>query len=144
MTPDTFLDGLRHDEIVAAIREAEATTSGEIRVFVSRKERPDALAAAKRRFLKLGMDRTEERNAVLIYVAPRSRSFAVVGDTGVHAKCGETFWVEAARGMESRFRAGEFTEGIVETVRRAAGLLSRHFPRSPDDRNELPDGVVTD
>ena len=40
------------------------------------------------------MTRTRERNAVLLYFAPVSRKFAVVGDAGVHEKCGAGFWEE--------------------------------------------------
>ncbi|MBC8095022.1 MAG: hypothetical protein H7Y43_04345, partial [Akkermansiaceae bacterium] len=59
-----FLDQLRHEEIVAAIRVAELRTSGELRVFISRKEVEDAVAAAQGEFLRLGMEKTSERNGV--------------------------------------------------------------------------------
>lgn len=144
MTAEEFLNQLNHDGIVAAIKSAEAKTSGEIRVFISHKHRADALAAAQRRFAKLGMTKTRERNAVLIYVAPLARTFAVIGDMAVHAKCGEPFWKEVATAMETRFRQGGFTEGIIEAIRRAGELLAKHFPPKPDDRNELPDSVETD
>ncbi|MBI3874933.1 MAG: TPM domain-containing protein [Verrucomicrobia bacterium] len=144
MTPDEFLNQLNHDDIVAAIKSAESKTSGEIRVFISHKQRADALAAAQRRFAKLGMTKTRERNAVLIYVAPLARKFAIIGDVAVHAKCGEPFWKEVAAAMETRFRKGEFTQGIIEGVTRAGELLAQHFPGKPDDRNELPDSVETD
>ncbi|MBI3875751.1 MAG: TPM domain-containing protein [Verrucomicrobia bacterium] len=144
MTADEFLNQLNHDDIVAAIKSAEAKTSGEIRVFISHKQRADALDAAQRRFAKLGMTKTRERNAVLIYVAPLTRKFAVVGDTGVHTKCGEPFWKELAAVMETHFRKGEFTQGILRGIDRAGDLLAQHFPRKPDDQNELPDSVATD
>src|SRR5215468_2304162 len=41
-----FLKKLRREEIVAAIREAEKKTSGEIRVFISRRPTPDPLKDA--------------------------------------------------------------------------------------------------
>ncbi len=144
MTADEFLSRLNHDDIVAAIKSAEAKTSGEVRVFVSHKQRPDALAAARRRFTKLGMTKTRERNGVLIYVAPRSRTFAIIGDEGVHAKCGETFWREVAATMTEQFSTGNFTAGVIHGVQKAGALLAQHFPRQDDDRNELPDRVVTD
>ena len=43
--------------------------------------------------------------------------------------------------MSDRFRAAEFKEGIVQGMTRAGGLLAEHFPRRPDDDNELPDRV---
>lgn len=130
-----------HERVVAAIAAAEARTSGEIRVLIAKQKAPDAVAVAQGHFERLGMTRTAARNGVLIFVAPRSRTFAVIGDTGVHEKCGESFWKLLAAAMEAHFRHGEFTEGLVHGIERAGGLLAENFPRSPDDRNELPDAV---
>ena len=79
-----FLNQLRHDDIVAAIRNAEQKTSGEIRVFISHKNVDDPVAAAQSHFERLGMTKTHHRNGILIFVAPRARKFAVIGDTAVH------------------------------------------------------------
>lgn len=127
--------------VVAAIAAAELRTSGEIRVLVSRREAPDPVAAARLQFERLGMTKTAERNGVLIFLAPRSRTFAVLGDTGVHARCGETFWAELASAMTERFRAGDFTAGLVQGIERAGTLLAEHFPRRDDDSDELPNEV---
>jgi uncharacterized membrane protein len=139
-----FLNQLQHDEIIAAIRAAEQKTSGEIRVFVSRKTVTDPIAAAQSEFERLGMTKTRERNGVLIYVAPRSQKFAVIGDEGVHQRCGDEFWQQLAGEMTGHFRKEAFTRGIVLAVNKAGELLARHFPGRPDDRNELPNQVAGD
>ena len=144
MKPRVFIDQLRHEEIVAAIREAEQKTSGEIRVFITRKPVVDPLVEAQAHFLEMGMDHTREHNGVLIFVAPRSHKFAVIGDTAVHGKCGETFWNELASEMSKYFRDSHFTRGIIHGVRKAGELLAQHFPHRPDDRNELSDEVEHD
>jgi uncharacterized membrane protein len=130
-----------HERIVAAIGAAEKRTSGEIRVVVARHAVADPITTARRHFERLGMTNTAARNGVLILVAPRSRNFAVIGDSGVHEKCGEGFWQELAAAMTEQFRAGQFTEGITLGIERAGALLAEHFPCQPDDRNELPDDV---
>jgi uncharacterized membrane protein len=139
-----FLNKLRHEEIVAAIQAAEKLTSGEIRVFISRNPVEDPVPAAQNQFVALGMEKTRDRNGVLIFVAPRAHKFAVIGDVAVHARCGEEFWTELAREMSSHFRKSEFTAGIVHGVRKAGELLAAHFPRRPGDTNELSDQVETD
>ena len=144
MREKDFLKQLRHDDIVAAIRDAEHRTSGEIRVFISHKPIEDPVASAQSAFQHLGMEKTREHNAVLIFVAPRTHKFAVIGDDGVHAKCGDGFWQELAKAMTDHFRKSEFTPGIVLGVKRAGELLAQHFPRRSDDRNELPDRVAHD
>lgn len=142
MNAPEFIQQLRENEIVAAIRAAEQKTSGELRVFISRQENvADPVAAAQQEFDRLGMTHTRERNGVLIYLAPGPRKFAVIGDTGIHARCGTTFWEQLAESMRARFQAGEFTEGVVQGINRAGELLAVHFPRRPDDTNELPNRV---
>ena len=139
-----FLNQLRHDDIVAAIGAAERRTSGEIRVFVTHKSVADPVPAAQKVFVRLGMQKTRERNGVLIFLAPLTHKFAVLGDAGVHEKCGDAFWQELAGAMTGHFRRSEFTEGILHGIRKAGELLARHFPPGPDDRNELPDSVAHD
>jgi uncharacterized membrane protein len=144
MRAKDFHKQLRHDDIVSAIREAEQRTSGEIRVFISHKPIEDPVASAQAAFLHLGMEKTRDRNAVLIFVAPRTHKFAVIGDAGVHAKCGDGFWQELAKAMSDHFRKSEFTHGIILGVKKAGELLAQHFPHRRDDRNELPDEIAHD
>ncbi len=137
-----FLFRLKTKQLVAAIAEAESRTSGEIRIYISHRKLSDPMAAAKEQFEKLGMTRTALRNGVLFYIAPRSRNFAILGDSGVHEKCGEIFWQELAALMSRHFKQGKLTEGLVQAVARAGDLLAEHFPHEPGDRNELPDDIV--
>jgi len=132
------------DRIVAAIAAAEKTTSGEIRVHVTRRKPDDIDARARLRFEKLGMTRTKGRNGVLVYVAPRARKFRVIGDTAIHEKVGDAFWLAVAAEMEARFRKGEFTEGVIAAVAKVGEVLAAHFPPLPGDVNELPDSIDRD
>lgn len=129
------------DRIVAAIAAAEKGSSGEVRVHVTRRVPKDLEARALRRFELLGMTKTAERNGVLIYIAPRARQFRILGDVAIHEKCGEEFWREVAAAMETSFRKGEFTEGVVRGVERVGEVLARHFPRKSGDRDELSNAI---
>jgi uncharacterized membrane protein len=146
MQTKAFLNTLDHERIVKAIRQAEACSRAEVRVHVSNEPVEDAPKAAAAQFEKLGMTATRERNGVLIYVAPRSQKFAVIGDSGIHQSCGQSFWQEVAAAMEADFRAGRFTDGIVKGLARTAEALGTHFPRQEGvcDINELKDEVTED
>jgi uncharacterized membrane protein len=141
MRTKDFLRQLEHGRIVSAIRAAEAKTSGEIRVFIQRGEVDDVFAAARKQFEKLRMTKTRDRNAVLIFVAPRSQKFAVIGDIGIHERCGDEFWQRLVEAMQEHFKAENFTDAVVHAINQAGELLGQHFPRDSDDRNELPDAV---
>lgn len=143
MRTKEFLSRLDHDRVVAAIAAAEQTTSGEIRVFVQRGPLAgDALPFAEKKFQGLGMHKTAERNAILIFVAPRAQKFAVVGDEGVHAQCGAEFWQGLVDGMQQHFKREAFTDALVEGIENAGQLLARYFPRQSDDRDELSNEVI--
>jgi uncharacterized membrane protein len=146
MQTKSFLGALDHERIVKAIQEAEGRSRGEVRVHVSQKTVADATADAARQFEALGMTQTAERNGVLLFVAPVSQTFAVVGDEGIHARCGPGFWKDVAAAVEADFRAGRFTDGIVKGVVRVGDALATHFLRAEGatDRNELPDEVTED
>jgi uncharacterized membrane protein len=143
MRTKEFLSKLDHDRIVEAIRGAEAKTSAEIRVYIQRGHLSgDALAAAQTRFQKLGMHKTNERNGVLLFVAPRAHKFAVVGDQAIHEKCGETYWQRIVDLMREHFRSERFSDAIVDAIRDIGRVLAEHFPKRSTSANELPDEVI--
>jgi len=142
MRTKEFINRLEHDRIVQAIRDAERNTSGEIRIYIQRGElKRDVLHVAQERFQKLGMHKTKARNAVLIFVAPRVHKFAVIGDEGIHKRCGDELWQRVAAKMCEHFRAERFSDAIVDAVCDVGDVLAKHFPRQPGDQNELPDSV---
>ena len=138
-----FLSKLEHGRIVEAIREAEAKTSGEIRVYIQRGTlNSNPLIVAQKKFQRLGMYKTRERNAVLIFVAPRAHKFAVVGDKAIHEKCGEQFWQHVVDGMRVHFQNENFSHALIEAVNEVGRVLAAHFPRTSANANELPDEII--
>nr|WP_320131862.1 TPM domain-containing protein [uncultured Holophaga sp.] len=142
LTRQGLVKRLDQRRIVAAIEAAEARTSGEIRVSVSRFFWGSVEKVAWRAFHRLGMDRTAQRNGILIFVVPSRQRFSVLGDEGIHAKVGQGFWDEVAACLGAHFRRGDFTEGLVEGIALIGERLAEHFPhQGKADRNELPDEV---
>jgi len=138
-----FLSKLEHARIVSAIREAESKTSGEIRVYIQRgKFETDPVRLAQKKFQRLGMHKTHERNAVLIFVAPSAHKFAVVGDQAIHEKCGEQFWRHVVDGMQVHFQNEKFSHALTEAINEVGKVLATHFPGTSANANELPDEIV--
>jgi uncharacterized membrane protein len=131
--------------IVEAIRRAELSTSGEIRVSVSRLFWGNVYKAATRAFERLGMTGTRERNGVLVFVVPARRRFVIIGDSGIHEKVGQVFWERVTQAVSGRFKVGDFTGGLVQGIEMIAKELQTHFPYDrASDVNELPDDVDFD
>ncbi len=143
MRTQEFLNKLDHQKIVDAIAAAEKNTSGQIRVYIKRGVLgDDVVDVAQLQFRKLGMQATSERNGVLILVAPRSRKFAVVGDEGVHQKCGDAYWQQLVEAMRGEFQREHFNEALLEAIAKTGNLLAEHFPKKEHGHNELPDEVI--
>lgn len=132
------------DRIVAAIRSCEKRTSGEIRVFVESKNPfVEPLDRAAEIFTKLKMDLTDDRNAVLLYIAVKHKEVALYGDKGIHDKVGSEFWNGEVHHMLKYFRNDKLAGGIEHCVRHVGDVLSEKFPFDPkEDKNELPDEIV--
>jgi uncharacterized membrane protein len=130
------------DAVKRAIAEAEQLSSGEIRVSVSTYFWGNVRRTAEAAFSRLGMNRTAKRNGVLFFVVPSRRTFVVLGDEGIHAKVGQEFWDGVAAAMSERFKARDFTGGLVLGITEAGKQLAEHFPSEGlRDRNELSDDV---
>src|SRR5690242_759998 len=139
-----FFSEQENEQIVQSIRNAEKNTSGEIRVFVESKCRfVNALDRAAEIFLRLEMQKTTHRNAVLVYVAIKHRQLAVYGDEGIHQKLGNAYWNDAVKKMIAHFNKNNYAEGISQCVRDVGEALYTHFPYNKEtDKNELPDDII--
>lgn len=124
-----------------AVAAAEVGTSGEIRVHLDARCSGDPMARAVALFERLGMMRTALRNGVLIYLAIEDRKLAVIGDAGVHERVEPGYWDRLRDTLVEHFRQGQPRDGLVAAVRDVGAVLSRYFPRAPDDRDELSDEV---
>ncbi|MCW3461813.1 TPM domain-containing protein [Chitinophaga nivalis] len=140
---EIFSEPEKH-RLVEAIRIAERLTSGEIRLFVENHcTYVDPIERAKEAFLSLNMEKTKQRNGVLVYVAIKDRQFAILGDQGIHEKVGDDFWLKEATLLRSHFQGGQIIEGIEACIQEIGISLRTHFPHEAgSDENELPDDIV--
>jgi uncharacterized membrane protein len=139
-----FFSAEEEAKIVEAIRIAEKQTSGEVRVYVERKNRfVDPLDRAAEIFLQLKMYETDNRNAVLVYVATVHHELAVFADDGIYQKAGQDFWNNAVKSMIGAFKKDNYTDGIIDIIHKTGETLKTHFPYdNATDKNELPDDIV--
>ena len=130
------------NEIVEAIRTAEKSTSGEIRVHLEKSSgSQDIFERAMEVFHQLKMDNTKEENGVLIYVAMEDRNFVIYGDKGINDKVEDDFWESTKDVILNHFKKANFKQGLVDGILMAGEQLKRHFPWQEDDENELSDQI---
>ena len=129
MNHSHLVSRLDHPRILAAISAAEADTTGQIRVMVSKRSYRDALSAAEKHFKVLKLGKSPHRNAVLIFVAPKSQTFAIYGDAATHARCGPAFWDVLRDEVAGHLKGARFTDAVVHAIAKTGEQLAIHFPR---------------
>ena len=136
-----FLTKAEEQEIVEAIGKAEKDTSGEIRVHIEKENTIAPLDRAMEVFRNLQMENTQERNGVIIYVAVKSKHFAIYGDKGINEKVGIDFWDSTKEIMQNHFKNGNFKQGLIDGILKAGEQLKTHFPFQDNDTNELSNEI---
>jgi uncharacterized membrane protein len=143
MNVKKFFNESEKKRILAAIKEAETETSGEIRLHLESRCKGDALHRAVAVFDKLKMHDTHLRNGTLIYLAVADRKFAIFGDKGINQVVPDNFWQDVKEEMRKYFAENKFVDGLVTGIGHVGLKLKEYFPYQEDDVNELPDDIST-
>lgn len=141
MKASNFFNKSEKERITLSIHEFEKKTSGEIRVHIENHSKGNALKRAKVIFDNIGMDLTDQKNGVLLYLAIKDKSFAIIGDKGIDNITPEDFWETVKNQMQLNFRNGDFLNGILDAIDEVGKNLAEFFPYNDDDLNELPDEI---
>lgn len=138
--------------IAECVRQAEAKTSGEIRVKIREhfQKGHECFEAdisnihhqAEFDFHAEGLANTWDKTGILLLVVLSARKFKILADEGIYKKLPQFYLDNCAKDLATRFLNAEYVRGICETVDALGVMLANHFPRRPDDVNELPDDVV--
>jgi uncharacterized membrane protein len=136
------MENIDSPKIVEAIRKAELLTSGEIRVYIAKHCKEDALEKASRVFQKLKMHNTAQRNAVLIFVSPTDHKVAILGDKGINSTIKDSFWDNTLSELITYCSKNLITEGICKAVEKVGDLIKQEYPYQEGDINELDNEII--
>ena len=128
--------------IKKAILDAEEKTSGEIRVYFEKKCAINPYERALKIFHELKMEKTDDRNGVLFYLAYEDKKFAIIGDEGIHLKVQQNFWDEVKVSLTENFSKGLMVAAMVKGIEMAGEKLRAYFPYNNQDKNELLNDIV--
>ena len=140
--PKKFLSKEELTRIKAKITGAEQMTSAEIKVVILRQCWTDLRKKARKIFKKHRLDKTVERNCVLIVLVTTNREFLIYGDEGIHEKVGQHFWDEVRNAMIEKFKENEFGEGLCVGIHLVGQKLASLFPYREGDVDEISNEVV--
>jgi uncharacterized membrane protein len=97
---------------------------------------------AVKEFHKLGMQNTEDKTGVLLYILFKDRKFEVVADKGINDKISDEKWEVITNHLTNEFKSGNFKSGIIKSLDEIKEVLMKEFPRKDDDINELSNDIV--
>ena len=101
-----------------------------------------AHALAMQQFLAHGLQMTQARTGVLVFVSLAERHAEIVADAGIAARVDQAAWDALIARLTGEIREGRLAEGLVAAVEGVGAVLAGHFPAGPGDRNELSNEVV--
>jgi putative membrane protein len=112
------------------------------RVVPRRAKHDRAHAEAMRQFFVQGLDKTEHRTGVLIFVSTAERYAEIVADAGINEKVTAETWDEAVNALVSAIKAGRAAEGFLAAIDQCGAVLAVHFPPGALKRDELPNKLL--
>jgi putative membrane protein len=86
--------------------------------------------------------RTTGRTGILIYLSMAERRAEIIGDEAITSVTTAETWGEAMHALISEVREGRVADGMVAAIERIGVVLAEHFPRSAEDKNEIPDKLI--
>lgn len=126
--------------------KVEQNTSGEIRLSLREKRnlyeklyKPRELAVKD--FERLGMTNTKDKTGILIFIIFGERSYEILADEAIDEKIPDSVWTGLELKLKEEFQKGNYLTGILHIIDNMGKILSREFPKSGDDTDELPDEV---
>lgn len=112
------------------------------RLVPRRTRRDRAHQEALRQFGAHGLQHTELRTGVLIFVSFAERYVEVIADAGIDAKVAPDVWRGCVASLIGDISDDRIADGFVNAVDKCAGVLAQHFPPGPVNRDELPNAIV--
>jgi uncharacterized membrane protein len=122
-------------DISEIISKAEASTTGEIRVHLHNTCKDDVIKEAWKCFAKLEMQKTQDRNGVLIFISVQDRQMAIVADEGINRCEEEGTWERFLTQLIEDFSQGKVDEGLKKCILTIGEELTKFFPKTPDTNN---------
>ncbi len=143
-----FLSNEDLNELKNEISKIESQTSGEIRLCLKLKKQFSERNLSHKEialseFYKLEINKTVDKTGVLVFVLFKDKIFEIIADEGINSKINQDKWDLITFQMKTEFSNGNFKQGLLKCLNEIGKVLIKEFPIKKDDKNELPDEIVT-
>jgi putative membrane protein len=94
-------------------------------------------------FSEHGLHYTRDHTGILILVSLLEHRVEVLADRGINAKVASGTWQEIVHLLTEGLKSGQACDAFCRAIERCGEILATHFPRQADDKDELPNRLVT-
>ena len=94
-------------------------------------------------FTEHGLHYTRDHTGILIFVSLLEHQVEVLADRGINEKVEPGTWDEIVKTLTAGLKSGHACDAFCKAIDRCGEILAVHFPRQDDDRDELPNTLVT-
>ncbi len=94
-------------------------------------------------FTKQGLHYTKDHTGILILVSLLEHRVEVLADRGINLKVAQGTWDEVVHIITAGIKSGQACDAFCTAIARCGDILATHFPRQADDKDELPNRLVT-
>ncbi|HEX9444641.1 MAG TPA: TPM domain-containing protein [Candidatus Binatia bacterium] len=95
-------------------------------------------------FTAHGLHYTQAHTGILILASLFERRVEVLADRGINEKVPPGTWDGIVAIITTGLKSNDGCAAFVAAIEECGRILAAHFPRAPDDRNELEDKLVTE
>jgi putative membrane protein len=95
-------------------------------------------------FTAHGLHYTKAHTGILILASLLEHRVVVLADKGIHDKVPVGTWDDVVQIVTAGLKSGNACEAFCKAIERCGEILVQHFPRSPDDQDELANKLVTE
>lgn len=115
------------------------------RLIASKSRIADAVhTLALASFTEHGLHYTRDHTGILILVSLLEHRVEVLADRGINAKVETGTWQEIVKILTDALKTNHACDAYCKAIERCGEILVSHFPRQPDDKDELPNRLVTE
>jgi putative membrane protein len=101
-----------------------------------------ASRVAREQFFIQGLQNTEGRTGILLFVSIAEHYVEVIADKGINDKAPAGTWDQVVNHFITRVKAGQYAEGFIAAINDCSEIMREHFPATGVNPNELPNHLI--
>jgi len=93
-------------------------------------------------FFSHNIHATAERTGILIMASLLEHRVEILADTGINAKVSKDTWQKILMDMVNKIKSSELTDGFCIAVLECGEILTKNFPSTHSNHNEIKNKII--